>query len=72
MIWNEPNNKSHWDPEVDPDWSIFGDTVNRAGAAIAALNRLCPSPIDRTDRTWIWRVPSSAAVKWRKRYLVLL
>jgi beta-xylosidase len=23
MIWNEPNNKSHWDPEVDPDWSKF-------------------------------------------------
>jgi beta-xylosidase len=38
MIWNEPNNKSHWDPEIDPDWSIFGDTVNRAGAAIAAVN----------------------------------
>ena len=18
MIWNEPNNKSHWDPAVDP------------------------------------------------------
>ena len=34
MIWNEPNNKSHWDPEQDPDWSIFADTVMRAGAAI--------------------------------------
>lgn len=21
MIWNEPNNKSHWDPEIDPEWS---------------------------------------------------
>ena len=20
MIWNEPNNKSHWDFEIDPDW----------------------------------------------------
>ncbi len=38
MIWNEPNNKSHWDPEVDPDWSIFADTVSRAGAAIASVN----------------------------------
>ena len=34
MIWNEPNNKSHWDPELDPDWSIFGDLVKRAGSAI--------------------------------------
>ena len=25
MIWNEPNNKSHWDPEIDPDWSRFAD-----------------------------------------------
>jgi beta-xylosidase len=38
MIWNEPNNKSHWDPALDPDWSIFADTVKRAGAAIHAMN----------------------------------
>ena len=23
MIWNEPNNKSHWDSEIDPDWRAF-------------------------------------------------
>ena len=23
MIWNEPNNKSHWDPEIDPGWSLL-------------------------------------------------
>lgn len=38
MIWNEPNNKSHWDPVLDPDWSIFADTVKRAGAAIHQMN----------------------------------
>ena len=38
MIWNEPNNKSHWDPETDPDWSRFSDLVVRAGRAIAAVN----------------------------------
>jgi beta-xylosidase len=38
MIWNEPNNKSHWDPELDPDWSIYADTVIRAGNAIHAVN----------------------------------
>lgn len=51
-LWNEPNNKSHWDPEVDPDWSRFGTLVTLAGQAIAAE---CPglprvlggmSPID--------------------------
>jgi len=38
MIWNEPNNKSHWNPELDPDWAIFADTVIRAGRSIAAIN----------------------------------
>jgi beta-xylosidase len=38
MIWNEPNNKSHWDPELDPDWSIFARTATEAGKAIRAVN----------------------------------
>ena len=38
MIWNEPNNKSHWDPEIDPDWVRFGHMVNLAADAIAAAN----------------------------------
>jgi beta-xylosidase len=38
MIWNEPNNKSHWDPEVDPDWSLFADMVAAAGKAIRDVN----------------------------------
>ncbi len=52
MIWNEPNNKSHWDPEVDPDWSIFAETLKAAGEAIRAENPALPrvmggmSPID--------------------------
>ena len=38
MIWNEPNNKSHWDPDLDPEWSIYADTVIRSGKAIRATN----------------------------------
>jgi beta-xylosidase len=38
MIWNEPNNKSHWDPELDPDWAIFARTAIEAGKAIASVN----------------------------------
>ena len=30
MFWNEPNNKSHWDFEVDPDWSKFAAMVKLA------------------------------------------
>ncbi|HEY4114747.1 MAG TPA: hypothetical protein VGM17_11890 [Rhizomicrobium sp.] len=52
MIWNEPNNKSHWDPEIDPDWSRFAEMCNVASQAIAAevpgLTRVLGgmSPID--------------------------
>ena len=38
MIWNEPNNKSHWDPEIDPEWMRFGQMVNLAAEAIAEAN----------------------------------
>ena len=36
MIWNEPNNKSHWDFENDPGWSVFARMARLAGQAIAA------------------------------------
>ena len=35
MIWNEPNNKSHWDPEIDPDWKLFAEMAIAAAQAIA-------------------------------------
>jgi beta-xylosidase len=38
MIWNEPNNKSHWDPELDPDWTRFSEMAIAAADAIAAEN----------------------------------
>lgn len=38
MIWNEPNNKSHWDPEVDPGWARFAEMAIAAGKAIRAVN----------------------------------
>ena len=38
MLWNEPNNKSHWDPEVDPDWARFAEMVILAGRAIHRVN----------------------------------
>ena len=52
MIWNEPNNASHWDFEIDPDWSRFAEMARLAGDAIAAENPRLPrvlggiSPID--------------------------
>jgi beta-xylosidase len=38
MLWTEPNNLSHWDYELDPDWQIYAAMVKRAGEAVAAEN----------------------------------
>jgi beta-xylosidase len=38
MFWNEPNNKSHWSFEIDPEWKTFGAMVNGAAKAVAAEN----------------------------------
>ncbi|MGD9511884.1 MAG: beta-xylosidase [Geminicoccaceae bacterium] len=52
MLWNEPNNKSHWAFEEDPDWAIFAEMTVLAARAIAAespgLTRVLGgmSPID--------------------------
>jgi beta-xylosidase len=52
MIWNEPNNKSHWNFELDPDWSQFARMTRLAADAVAAerpgLRRVLGgmSPID--------------------------
>jgi beta-xylosidase len=34
MLWNEPNNKSHWDFQLDPGWKIFAAMTNAAAAAV--------------------------------------
>ena len=38
MFWNEPNNKSHWAFEIDPEWAIFAEMVKHAADAVAAEN----------------------------------
>lgn len=37
-FWNEPNNKSHWDFEVDPGWNKFAEMVKLAAQAAKAEN----------------------------------
>ena len=38
MIWNEPNNLSHWDFHVDPDWKTFADMALASARAIRKIN----------------------------------
>lgn len=35
MLWNEPNNMSHWDFGMDPGWVCFADMVKLAAKEIA-------------------------------------
>jgi beta-xylosidase len=52
MLWNEPNNISHWDFEIDPGWRSFSELVKQASGAVAAERGDLPrvlggmSPID--------------------------
>jgi beta-xylosidase len=52
MFWNEPNNKSHWDFELDPEWDIFSAMVKAGSTAVRRVNPDLPqvlggiSPID--------------------------
>jgi beta-xylosidase len=52
MLWNEPNNKSHWDFEIDPEWRRFAEMVTLAAEAVKAENSKLPrvlggiAPID--------------------------
>jgi beta-xylosidase len=52
MLWNEPNNLSHWDFKIDPDWKMFSEMVIAASKAIRRENPDVPialggiSPID--------------------------
>jgi beta-xylosidase len=51
-IWNEPNNKSHWDLQLDPEWKQFAVMAIAAGKAIRSVHSRLPrvlggiSPID--------------------------
>jgi beta-xylosidase len=38
MFWNEPNNKSHWAFELDPEWKTFGAMVKLASRRVAVEN----------------------------------
>jgi beta-xylosidase len=35
-FWNEPNNKSHWNFELDPEWNTFSEMVKLAALAAKA------------------------------------
>jgi beta-xylosidase len=52
MLWNEPNNLSHWDFHMDPGWKVYAEMVKLAASEIARERPGLPrvlggmSPID--------------------------
>jgi beta-xylosidase len=38
MLWNEPNNLSHWDFHEDPEWKIFAEMVSGAARGIREVS----------------------------------
>ncbi|MFP5237122.1 MAG: glycosyl hydrolase [Acidobacteriota bacterium] len=38
VLWNEPNNLSHWNFHLDPDWSRFADLVKQASCSVRSVN----------------------------------
>jgi len=51
-LWNEPNNLSHWDFQMDPEWKEFAEMTRQAATAIRGIHPQLPlvlggiSPID--------------------------
>jgi beta-xylosidase len=42
VLWNEPNNLSHWNFHLDPGWQRFGDMVRMGARAIRRANPHIP------------------------------
>ena len=38
VLWNEPNNLSHWNFNLDPGWERFAELVKRGSTAIREVN----------------------------------
>ncbi len=56
MLWNEPNNLSHWDFTLDTDWSLYAEMVKLAAKAVRSRNprlRLCLGGISPIDPQFI-------------------
>ena len=38
MLWNEPNNLSHWDFKIDPEWKRFAEMAIAGARAVRRVN----------------------------------
>jgi beta-xylosidase len=67
MLWNEPNNLSHWDFLLDPEWRTYSRMVQEVGAAVRAENPRLPrvlGGISPIDPTFIERMERQGALEY--------
>jgi hypothetical protein len=38
VLWNEPNNLSHWNFQLDPQWTRYAEMVKSASRGIRTIN----------------------------------
>ena len=68
MLWNEPNNLSHWNRDLDPNWEQFAEMIARAGDRLARVAPGLPrvlggiSPIDPTFIRYLFSMGIGEAV----------
>ena len=56
MLWNEPNNLSHWNFHLDPQWEGFAAMVRSASRAIREMNpelKIVLGGVSSCDWRWI-------------------
>ena len=63
VLWNEPNNLSHWNFKLDPDWIRFADMVREASAVVRGVNPALPIVFGGVSRMRL-RFPSADGSPW--------
>ena len=65
-FWNEPNNKSHWAFEIDPEWRAFAEMVRLGAQAVKAESpaiRRVLGGISPIDPSFIKRLEGHGALE---------
>ena len=67
MLWNEPNNLSHWDFKLDSDWKSFAATVIGAAEAVRSVSpatRIVLGGISPIDPNFIRLMKSHGVLRY--------
>ena len=66
MLWNEPNNLSHWNFHLDPEWERFAAMVRASARAIRGVNpdlKIVLGGVSSGDWRWIERMRNYGALE---------